>query len=165
MADSKISLLIAGNHSATGSEDALAGHSPGRNLCSSSLWQVPPSSRRQQTLTVEQLFQTFDFRSHDPHYSLKIKQTLTVKPDNFYMHVTPRKVRNVRTILGSGADKVDAQAVKAGSDLVGSEEGRGARRAKLGLSVYYGMSPSDSGIEVCSPDAQAVIRGRVKPWQ
>lgn len=30
-------------------------------------------------------------REHNPSYVLKIKETLTSKPENFYMHVTPRK--------------------------------------------------------------------------
>jgi len=34
------------------------------------------------------LLQNFDFRFHDPSYTLSIKQTLTLKPANFFMHAS-----------------------------------------------------------------------------
>ena len=36
------------------------------------------------------LLQNFDFRFDDPSYQLQVKQTLTVKPKDFYMHATLR---------------------------------------------------------------------------
>ena len=50
------------------------------------------------------------------------------------MHVTPRKGRDVKTILGSGAEKAEQEAAKMGSNLAGN----GERGEKIGLSIYYG---------------------------
>jgi len=75
-------------------------------------------------------------RSNNPNYQLKIKQTLTVKPHEFYMHVTPRKGRDVDMILGKGAEKEKEQAAKMGQNITrtGTEGDR-----KVDLSIYYGM--------------------------
>lgn len=74
-------------------------------------------------------------RSYNPKYQLKIKQTLTVKPDEFYMHVTPRKERSAETILGKGAERAKEQARKMGqsTELRNGDE-------NIGLSIYYGVS-------------------------
>ena len=39
------------------------------------------------------VLQRFDLIMDDPTYELKVKQTLTIKPDNFYIHAIPRKDR------------------------------------------------------------------------
>jgi len=75
-------------------------------------------------------------RSHNPNYQLKIKQTLTVKPDDFFMHVSPRKGRDANMILGKGAEKEKEQAAKMGQSTT---QARRERDQKLDLSVYYGM--------------------------
>jgi hypothetical protein len=75
-------------------------------------------------------------RSHNPNYQLKIKQTLTVKPDDFFMHVTPRKGRDANMILGKGAEKEKEQAAKMGQSTT---QARKEGDPKLDLSVYYGM--------------------------
>lgn len=36
------------------------------------------------------ILQNFDVQLDDPNYTMKIKQTLTVKPDDLYIRVTPR---------------------------------------------------------------------------
>ncbi|KAI0805964.1 cytochrome P450 [Irpex lacteus] len=41
-------------------------------------------------LTLVMILQKFDFKLADPEYKLDIKQTLTVKPNNFYCHAIPR---------------------------------------------------------------------------
>jgi cytochrome P450 / NADPH-cytochrome P450 reductase len=45
------------------------------------------------------LMQRFDIVMHDPTYDLKLKQTLTIKPKDFYVHAIPRtdKARIVAT--------------------------------------------------------------------
>lgn len=50
-----------------------------------------PFAWQESLLTVALLFQTFDFRFEDPSYQLRIKQTLTIKPGDFFMHATLRK--------------------------------------------------------------------------
>ncbi|EIN10223.1 cytochrome P450 oxidoreductase OrdA-like protein [Punctularia strigosozonata HHB-11173 SS5] len=44
-------------------------------------------------LVLASIFQKFDLTMEDPSYSLQIKQTLTIKPDRFYVRVSPRKGR------------------------------------------------------------------------
>ena len=75
-------------------------------------------------------------KPHNPNYQLKIKQTLTVKPDEFFMHVTPRKGRDANMILGKGAEKEKEQAAKMGQSTAQTRK-EGDRR--VDLSVYYGM--------------------------
>ena len=42
-------------------------------------------------LVMAMLLQNFDFRADDPSYDLRIKSTLTIKPEGFYMRATLRK--------------------------------------------------------------------------
>ena len=37
------------------------------------------------------LLQRFDIVMHDPSYDLKLKQTLTIKPNHFFIHAIPRQ--------------------------------------------------------------------------
>ena len=41
-------------------------------------------------MAVITMFQRFEFRMADPTYQLQIKQTLTIKPNNFRIHAIPR---------------------------------------------------------------------------
>ena len=40
------------------------------------------------------ILQQFDFTLDDPSYTLSLKQTLTIKPNHFYIHATPRQGRS-----------------------------------------------------------------------
>ena len=42
-------------------------------------------------LVLAVILQNFDIRLDDPHYEMRVKQTLTLKPRDFYIHTTPRK--------------------------------------------------------------------------
>lgn len=67
------------------------------------------------------------------------------------MHVTPRKGRNVKSTLGAGADKAEAQANKAGSAIQSDDTvngAKGAKGAKLSLSLYYGKTTAGRLVEV-----------------
>ena len=46
-------------------------------------------------LTTALLLQKFNFRFDDPSYQLQIKQTLTIKPKDFFMHATLRDPINL----------------------------------------------------------------------
>ncbi|KAK0120349.1 hypothetical protein ONS95_011752 [Cadophora gregata] len=50
-----------------------------------------PFAWQEAILTTAMLLQTFNFRQDDPSYSLQIKQTLTLKPKDFYMHASLRE--------------------------------------------------------------------------
>ncbi|CAL3969579.1 unnamed protein product [Diplocarpon coronariae] len=49
-----------------------------------------PFAWQEAILTTAMLLQTFNFRFDDPSYQLAVKQTLTVKPENFFMHASLR---------------------------------------------------------------------------
>jgi cytochrome P450/NADPH-cytochrome P450 reductase len=52
-------------------------------------------------LVMAIVLQHFDVRLDDPHYELRVKQTLTVKPRDFYIRATPRKGLDATTIQRS----------------------------------------------------------------
>ncbi|KAH6896729.1 fatty acid hydroxylase [Thelonectria olida] len=62
---------------------------------------------QESLLVTAMLLQTFNFRMHDPSYTLKIKQTLTIKPGDFFMHATMRdhveSVQLGKTLYGSAS--------------------------------------------------------------
>ncbi|KAJ8125464.1 hypothetical protein O1611_g8175 [Lasiodiplodia mahajangana] len=49
-----------------------------------------PFAMQEAILAMAVLFQNFNFVMHDPTYNLAIKQTLTIKPDNFLMRAIIR---------------------------------------------------------------------------
>ncbi|RFU30218.1 hypothetical protein B7463_g6139, partial [Scytalidium lignicola] len=49
-----------------------------------------PFAWQESVLAVAMLLQNFNFRLHDPAYQLEIKQTLTIKPKDFFMHASLR---------------------------------------------------------------------------
>ena len=49
------------------------------------------------------IFQRFDLVMHDPTYELELKQTLTIKPHNFFVHALPRKDRSRLLAIPSSA--------------------------------------------------------------
>ena len=49
-----------------------------------------PFAWQEAILTTALLLQNFNFRFDDPSYQLQIKQTLTIKPKDFFMHATLR---------------------------------------------------------------------------
>ena len=78
-----------------------------------------------------QIFQSFDIRPHNPDYKLQIKHTITLKPRDFYMHASPRKGRDISTIIGIGAEKAVNKEVNGKEHTDGST-------GKVDLSVFYG---------------------------
>ena len=42
-------------------------------------------------MTMVSIFQRFDLIMDDPSYELELKQALTIKLNNFYIHAIPRK--------------------------------------------------------------------------
>jgi len=49
-------------------------------------------------LVMAMVLQNFDVKLDDPKYTLKIKQNLTIKPDELYVRVTPRKNMDATTV-------------------------------------------------------------------
>jgi len=91
-------------------------------------------------LTMAMLLQNFNFRMEDPNYQLAIKETLTLKPKDFYMRATLRD--------GITATSLERRLAGTGPEN-GAKPGQGppvvaARKAELPvgkpMSIYYGSN-------------------------
>lgn len=84
-------------------------------------------------LATAMLLQYFDFRLDDPNYKLAIKQTLTVKPKDLFMHATLRKgidPLNLEKMMTSDSQKAaQVPGVSKKADDKGSEKP---------ISIYFG---------------------------
>ncbi|KAK4888228.1 hypothetical protein LTR27_012838 [Elasticomyces elasticus] len=72
---------------------------------------------QESLMAVALLLQNFNFRLDDPSYEMKIKQTLTLKPDNFFMRATLREgitAMSLQTLLSSDDEKVGAALAAKG---------------------------------------------------
>ena len=56
-----------------------------------SFTQGRPFAMQEATMALAMILQKFNLEFADPDYELEIKQTLTIKPKNFFMHAIPRK--------------------------------------------------------------------------
>jgi len=87
---------------------------------------------------VALLLQNFIFRLDDPSYEMKVKQTLTIKPEGFYMRATLRdgiSATTLQTSLSSSEDTVKSAMVE------------GLKRANTGtlenlksMTILYGSN-------------------------
>ncbi|KIX01255.1 uncharacterized protein Z518_08980 [Rhinocladiella mackenziei CBS 650.93] len=57
-----------------------------------------PFAWQEALLVVAMVLQNFDVKLDDPNYTMKIKQSLTIKPDNLYIRVSPRKGLDATTM-------------------------------------------------------------------
>ena len=87
-------------------------------------------------MTVVCLLQQFDFVLHDPSYDLKYKQTLTIKPKDFYIHAIPRRGKPVMLATPS-------------STLLNHRDGETTQQrgptATQGLKPLYALYGSNTG--------------------
>lgn len=64
---------------------------------------------QEATLMLTLILQNFDMEFADPDYSLAIKETLTIKPDNLYITVTPRRDHLILPGTESEAQSVESE--------------------------------------------------------
>ncbi|KAH7336803.1 cytochrome P450 [Rhizoctonia solani] len=84
-------------------------------------------------IAIATIFQKFDFAPADPSYLLQIKQTLTVKPNNFKFHATPRKGAPSFSGVVSSTPAID--------EPLAEEQGVGnGSNQNLPLYVFYGSN-------------------------
>ncbi|OCH86408.1 bifunctional P-450/NADPH-P450 reductase [Obba rivulosa] len=91
-------------------------------------------------LTLITLFQKFDLVLHDPSYELRVKQTLTIKPDGLRIHAIPRAGRP--RLLAVPSSALLQQGTKSTTDHVQASVFDGA--AKQALYVLYGSNTGSS---------------------
>ncbi|EKM50238.1 uncharacterized protein PHACADRAFT_153718 [Phanerochaete carnosa HHB-10118-sp] len=87
-----------------------------------------PFAWQEAQITLVYLMQRFTFVMHDPSYDLQLKQTLTIKPHDFYIHAIPRTdkpsivpVPTPSSTLLRDQSGVAPQAAAPGDDGVGRE--------------------------------------------
>ncbi|KAF5662549.1 bifunctional p-450:nadph-p450 reductase [Fusarium heterosporum] len=97
-----------------------------------------PFAWQESLLALVMLFQNFNFTASDPNYSLEIKQTLTIKPDHFFVNaslrhgMTPTELEHV--LAGRGATVSSSSNVKAGKAVETKASGGKP------MAIYYGSN-------------------------
>ncbi|KAE8146488.1 cytochrome P450 [Aspergillus avenaceus] len=97
-----------------------------------------PFAWQEALIVIAMLLQNFNFQMDDPSYNLQVKQTLTVKPKDFYMRATLREGLDV-THLG-------ATLTASGSEHASHANGHGKAAAakKAGdmkpMHIFYGSN-------------------------
>ncbi|KAJ2997809.1 hypothetical protein NUW58_g531 [Xylaria curta] len=95
-----------------------------------------PFAMQEAVLALAMLFQNFNFVMHDPTYNLAIKQTLTIKPDNFFM----------RAIIRDGLSPTQLEHRLAGrgfleeSSKSQTEESSGTVAKGQKITILYGSN-------------------------
>jgi cytochrome P450/NADPH-cytochrome P450 reductase len=96
-----------------------------------------PFAWQESLLALVMLFQNFNFTASDPNYSLEIKQTLTVKPDHFFINatlrhgMTPTELEHVLAGRGATSSSSNIKAAKH----VDAKAGTGKP-----MAIYYGSN-------------------------
>lgn len=109
-----------------------------------------PFAWQEAILITAMLLQTFNFRFDDPSYQLHIKQTLTIKPKEFFMHATLRDHIDpvyVEKMLHKGPTTEHKNAESIPAEWSTSE------KAKKPMTILYG---SNAG--TCESLAQTLAR-------
>lgn len=97
-----------------------------------------PFAWQEALLVVAMLLQNFNFMMDDPNYTLKIKQTLTIKPKDFFMRatlrhgVTPTQLEHLLA-----GDKVSPTIKKETSGVVASKSSQAKGKP---MSIFYGSN-------------------------
>ncbi|KAF4447133.1 bifunctional P-450:NADPH-P450 reductase [Fusarium austroafricanum] len=95
-----------------------------------------PFAWQESLLAMAMLFQNFNFTMTDPNYSLEIKQTLTIKPDHFYINATLRHgmtpTELERFLAGSGASSTHSN-IKAAASTEAKAGGKP-------MAIFYGSN-------------------------
>ena len=83
------------------------------------------------------VLQNFNLKLDDPAYEMKVKQTLTIKPDGFYMRATLRDgvtATGLQNMLTSSGDEIQS-AIKEGVQRTDSGLGEGKP-----MTIVYGSN-------------------------
>lgn len=92
-----------------------------------------PFAWQEAQLAVVMLLQNFDFTLDDPSYQLEIKQTLTIKPKDFFMRATLRREHAIAEGSSRSDPSVTAQKSKVPEAATVSTEA-------APMYIYYGSN-------------------------
>ncbi|KAB8071348.1 cytochrome P450 [Aspergillus leporis] len=95
-----------------------------------------PFAWQEALLVIAMLLQNFNFQFDDPSYNLELKQTLTIKPNNFYMRASLREGLDV-THLGSSLTASSEHANEAAHAKSAAAKKTGDLKP---MYVYYGSN-------------------------
>jgi cytochrome P450 / NADPH-cytochrome P450 reductase len=113
-------------------------------------------------LVMAMILQSFDVKLDDPNYELKIKQSLTIKPDDLYIRVTPRKrldATAVDKLIHTGANGHGT------ADLSDRSRAHANGSASLGhstakpITILYGSNTGTCQAFAQQVSSQATARG------
>ena len=91
------------------------------------------------------LMQRFTFVMTDPSYDLKLKQTLTIKPNEFYIHAIPRTDKKGSIpVLGPFSTVVRPHGAPAGAAKVSEQPAANDLAEAKPLYVLYGSNTGTS---------------------
>lgn len=99
-----------------------------------------PFAWQEALLVTAILLQNFDFRMDDPSYELKIKSTLTIKPQGFYMRASLRKGVSATTLqhtLSSSSSSHDEVLKSTSSANLGQTSACSDRRP---MTILFGSN-------------------------
>ncbi|TDZ17280.1 Bifunctional cytochrome P450/NADPH--P450 reductase [Colletotrichum orbiculare MAFF 240422] len=106
-----------------------------------------PFAWQEALLATAMLLQNFNFTMDDPNYQLKIHETLTIKPKDFYMRASLRHglspTELEHRLLGRGSNKMTLASRPGqinGHKTNGNTNGHTAGGSGKPLSVYYGSN-------------------------
>ncbi|TVY81615.1 Bifunctional cytochrome P450/NADPH--P450 reductase [Lachnellula suecica] len=136
-----------------------------------------PFAWQEVILSTALLLQNFNFRFEDPSYQLQIKQTLTIKPNNFFMQATLREhidPTHLEQSLHSGAPRekipdrkvavvASAAPKKPMTILYGSNAGtcealaQSLARAASGYGYHAQVEPLDTAVDKVPKDQPLVM--------
>ncbi|KAI0770686.1 fatty acid hydroxylase [Fomes fomentarius] len=118
----------------------------GMRACTASIPIGRPFAWQEAQLVLVTVIQNFDLYMHDPTYELALKHTLTIKPNNFFMHAIPRKSRpRLLAIPSSSLLSTDASAATAlHSRETTTTSTTGDDPSRKALYVLYGSNTGTS---------------------
>lgn len=99
-----------------------------------------PFAWQEAIIALATLFQRFDFVMADESYNLTLKQTLTIKPDNFHIRAIPRDNAPPLVIGATSAPKPATNVGEATPATLSNEE----MEKKVPMAVLYGSNTGSS---------------------
>lgn len=96
-----------------------------------------PFAWQEALLVIAMMFQNFDFEFENPDYTLKLKQTLTIKPADFKIRATPRhglRAIDLEHKLAGTVKRLKSQAA------VGINGSAASNADAKPMSIYYGSN-------------------------
>lgn len=99
---------------------------------------------QEMVLALALLMQNFNFVMHNPNYDLKISQTLTIKPKDFYIRAILREgltpaILEAR-MAGSFTGRSPSQPVPNAQETTNEPDRSKGAQKSVGLAVYYGSN-------------------------